>query len=746
MTPTGDDSIRLEADAAGRARLRVPALIQRPDRAAALEAALGELPGVRAVRAFPRTGSLVVWRDGSALAAGDVLDRLAKEVAALDDADGPALAVCRHPDHHDDAGMLRLVVGGVVLGVLALRRVLLRRPPVLVGSGRTVATAVAVFTGYPFFRGAVGSLTGGRGAGTDLLVTAATVASLVLRESVVALTVLWLLNIGEHLQAITLRRTRRAIEELVSLGAGRVWIVSPGGEEVEISSDELTAGDVVAVYEQSVIPVDGIVVSGEAVVDQAAITGEGFPVYVDAGDEVFAGTVIRQGSLRIQAVRVGRDTTAGRIIARVEEAQADRAPIETVATRFSRRFVPASFALAGLTWLVTGDPHRAMTMLLVACPCAAGLSTPTAVSAAIGNGARRGILIKGGSHLEAAGRVSAVVFDKTGTLTAGRPLVTEVVAFADGWSPEKVLAYAASSEVHVRHPLAQAVVRHTEEARIEIPLHEECEVLLGLGMRVVAGGDRILLGSPRLMARSGVPISADAAETITRLEQAAETPIFLAYNEELVGLLGVTDAVRLDAAEVTAELRRIGVSRVVMLTGDTHAAATAIAGLVGVDDWQARVLPEDKLDAVRALQAEGHVVAVVGDGTNDAPALAAADVGIAMGLTATDVAVETADVALAGSHLPHVVGVIDLGRRTLGVVRQNYALAIGVNTLGLLAGTFGTLNPVLAAVLHNASSVAVVLNSSRLIRHDPRRAQDQPRLWPGHGAPDGAAPAWPPPG
>jgi cation-transporting P-type ATPase C len=315
-----------------------------------------------------------------------------------------------------------------------------------------------------------------------------------------------------------------------------------------------------------------------------------------------------------------------------------------------------------------------------------------------------------------------VVFDKTGTLTAGRPLVTNVVALAEGWSPERVLAFAASSEVHVRHPLAQAVIRHTEEASIEIPLHEECEVLLGLGMRVVAGGDRILLGSPRLMARSGVPLADEATAWITRLEAAAETPICLAYNEELVGLLGVTDAVRVGAAEVTAELRRIGVDRVVMLTGDTAETATAVAAQLGVDDWEARVLPEDKLEAVRALQRQGHVVAVVGDGTNDAPALAAADIGIAMGLTATDVAVETADVALAGSHLPHVVGVIDLGRQTLRVVRQNYALAIGVNTVGLLAGTFGTLNPVLAAVLHNASSVAVVLNSSRLIGYQPGRA------------------------
>jgi cation-transporting P-type ATPase C len=320
-------------------------------------------------------------------------------------------------------------------------------------------------------------------------------------------------------------------------------------------------------------------------------------------------------------------------------------------------------------------------------PCAAGLSTPTAISAAIGNGARRGILIKGGTHLESAGRVSAVVLDKTGALTVGRPLVTSVVVTGgEGWSPELVLAYAASSEIHVRHPLAEAVVRHTAECRIEIPVHEECEVLLGQGVRADLHGSRLLVGSPKFLADDGVEKTPQAAEWLERMRAGGEI------------------------------LRALGVQRIVMLTGDAPTTAASVAARLGIDEWYAQVMPDDKLAVVRRLQEEGHVVAMVGDGTNDAPALALADVGIAMGLAGTEVAVENADVALAASRLNEVASVLRLARHTLRVIGQNYGLAIGVNSLGLVAGALGSLNPVLAAVLRNASSGAVVVNSSRLTR------------------------------
>ena len=709
----GHDVITV-SDAAGRWRLRIPELRGSIARAVAVEDAVDNVPGVLAVHAFPRTGAVLVWyRPGR-------LDRTATRQAI-----GRALGtdaraeVARSPRSADvtSGDIVRMVVGGAALVLLGGRRYLLRRPPVLGPGGRLAATGVTIFTGYPFLRGALASLRGRRTAGTDALVSAATIASLVLRENVVALTVLWLLNIGEYLQDLTLRRTRRAIAELIAGAADTAWVHLGDGVEQQVPVTALQVGDEVVVHEHVALPVDGEIIDGDGVLDQSAITGENLPITVRPGMAVHAGGVLLRGRIVVRAHAVGSDTAVGRIIRRVEQAQQDRAPIQTVGETFSRRFVPLSFGLAAATLLLTRDVRRAMTMLLVACPCAVGLSTPTAISAAIGNGARRGILIKGGSHLEAAGRVDAVVFDKTGTLTTGRPIVTNVIALARGWEPEQVLAYAASSEVHSRHPLAQAVIRSTEERRIEIPPHEQCEVLLGLGMRTRADGRTLLLGRLEFLRAEKVRISAKARDWVDRLRGAAETPLLLAVDGRLVGLVSLRDEVRPEARAVVDALRADGVRRIVMLTGDHPVTAAVVARELGIDEWRAEVLPEDKQDAIAALRDAGHLVAMVGDGTNDAPALALADIGVAMGISGTDVAVETADVALAGDDLRRLLELRSLARHSIGLIRQNYGMSIAVNAAGLVVGAGGALSPVLAAILHNVSSVAVAGNSARLTRH-----------------------------
>ncbi|SPM28554.1 manganese-exporting P-type ATPase CtpC [Mycobacterium terramassiliense] len=682
-------------------------------RAVAVEEAVAQQQGVRAVHAYPRTGSVVVWyspRRADRPAVLDAIGGAAHVAAELIPARAPHSSEIRNTD------VLRMVIGGAALALLGVRRYVFARPPLLPPSGRLFATGVTVFTGYPFLRGALRSLRSGR-AGTDALVSAATVASLVLRENVVALTVLWLLNIGEYLQDLTLRRTRRAISELLRGTQDTAWIRLPDGQEIQVPIDSLQIGDEVVIHDHVAIPVDGEVVDGEAIVDQSAITGENLPVSVTVASRVHAGSVLVRGRLVVRARAVGNQTTIGRIITRVEEAQHDRAPIQTVGENFSRRFVPTSFIVSAITLAVTGDVRRAMTMLLIACPCAVGLATPTAISAAIGNGARRGILIKGGSHLEQAGQVDAIVFDKTGTLTVGRPVVTNIVAMHKDWQPEQVLAYAASSEIHSRHPLAEAVIRSTEERHISIPPHEECEVLVGLGMRTWADGRTLLLGSPSLLRAEKVKVSKKASEWVDKLRRRAETPLLLAVDGILVGLISLRDEVRPEAADVLNELRANGIRRIVMLTGDHPDIAEVVAAELGIDEWRAEVMPEDKLTTVRELQDEGFVVGMVGDGINDAPALAAADIGIAMGLAGTDVAVETADVALANDDLHRLLDVRDLGARAVDVIRENYGMSIAVNAAGLIIGAGGALSPVLAAILHNASSVAVVANSSRLIRY-----------------------------
>ncbi len=714
--PTHSD-LQVISDAAGRMRVKVPWVRANSRRAVAVEEAVDRQHGVRAVHAYPHTGSVVVWYSPRRCDRTEVLTAIAEaeHVAA-------ELIPARTPRSSDirNTEVLRMAIGGAALALLGIRRYGFNRPPLLGPSGQLVATGATLFMGYPFLRGALRSLRSGR-AGTDALVTAATVASLALRENVVALTVLWLLNIGEYLQDLTLRRTRRAISDLLRGTADTAWVLITDGDqkgtEVQVPIDTVQIGDDVVVHDHVAIPVDGDVVDGDAVVDQSAITGETLPVSIVAGSSVHAGSVVLRGRLVIRARAVGNQTAIGRIISRVEEAQHDRAPIQTVGENFSGRFVPISFIVSALTLALTGDVRRAMTMLLIACPCAVGLSTPTAISAAIGNGARRGILIKGGSHLEQAGRVDAIVFDKTGTLTVGRPVVTNIIALHDDWQPEQVLAYAASSELHSRHPLAEAVIRSTEERRIIIPPHEECEVLVGLGMRTWADGRTLLLGSPSLLRAENVAVSQEASDWVDKLRRQAETPLLLAVDETLVGLISLRDEVRPEAHEVLKQLRTNGIRRIVMLTGDHPDIAAVVAAELGIDEWRAEVMPEDKLEVVRRLQDEGYIVGMVGDGINDAPALAAANIGIAMGLAGTDVAVETADVALANDDLRRLLDVGDLGARAVEVIRQNYGMAIAVNAAGLLIGAGGALSPVLAAILHNASSVAVVANSSRLIRY-----------------------------
>ena len=718
----GDSPLAVLSDAAGRMRVHAPWIRSNAMRAVAVEESVDKTAGVRAVHAYPRTASVVVWYSPNRCDRSAVLSAIrAAESISTD------RVPVRAPWSADvaNADVLRMVIGGIALTLLGMRRYVFARPPLLGPTSRLLATGATIAMGYPFLRGALRTVQGGGAVGTDALVSAATVASLVLRENVVALTVLWLLNIGEYLQGLTLRRTRRAISDLLRGTDDTAWLRTSDGTEIQVAIDTLEIGDEVIIHDHVAIPVDGVVIDGEAIVDRSAITGETLPVSVMQDAMVHAGSVVIRGRLVVRASAIGRDTTIGRIILRVEEAQLDRAPIQTVGENFSRRFVPASFLVSALTLAVTHDVRRAMTMLLVACPCAVGLATPTAISAAIGNGARRGILIKGGSHLEQAGRVDAVVFDKTGTLTLGRPVVTNIVAFHKDWRPEQVLAYAASSEIHSRHPLAEAVIRSTEERRITIPPHEECEVLVGLGMRTWADGRTLLLGSASLLRGENVRVSRKAADWVSRLQQQAETPLLLAVDGKLVGLISLRDEVRPEAQLVLAALRQDGIRRTVMLTGDHPDTAAAVAAELRIDEWRAEVLPEDKLELVRDLQASGHVVAMVGDGINDAPALAAADIGIAMGFAGTDVAVETADVALAGDDLRRLLDIRDLGSHAVAVIRQNYAMSIAVNALGLLVGAGGALSPVIAAILHNASSVAVVANSSRLIRYQlqtPRNA------------------------
>jgi cation-transporting P-type ATPase C len=709
----------LLSDVPGRQRWRLPSIDSKPRLAAAVELALRKESGAVLVKVNPLTGRILLkWHPSQK--PPEIRSIVRK---ALDQGPVSVAAYQRHrgtPDRKVRKLIHKLVLGGIKLSLILFSRAAWGAAATgpFAGPIMVISISGTIITGFDFLRALFRTVTGRGGITTGTLIGAATLSSIALNENVTALIVIWLLNFGEYLEEVTLRRTRAAIRELLSADDEEVWVLV-NGVEVSQPAKAVHRGAIVMAHAGRKIPVDGVIESGEATINEAPITGESMPAIRFAGDSVYAGTVLMAGTIRIRVTGVGSETVVGKLIERVELAQALRPQIQTIGDRFAKKVVPSSFLAAGLVLLVTRDPRRALTMLLVACPCAAGLATPTAVSASIGNCARRGILVKGGMHLESMASLDTVAFDKTGTLTDSQPSVSQVIPCAKGYTEERVLSLAARAEVHSQHPLAIAIVSRAGLTRSDAEVGSEFELLQGRGVRAHWEEHEVLVGSRRLLQGFDVEVSPENERLFGSHVGPAETVVYVAHQRRLVGLIGISVQVRPEAGTALARLRQAGVSRLVMLTGDLDSVARHVANSVGVTEWRARLLPEDKFEAIRTMRASGRRVAMVGDGVNDASALAVADVGFAMGAAGSDVAVETADVALASDDLRHVADVMHISRRTMRVVRQNYSLALGVNSIGLYLAAAGTINPIVAAVLHNLSTILVVFNSSRLIRFDP---------------------------
>jgi Cd2+/Zn2+-exporting ATPase len=507
-------------------------------------------------------------------------------------------------------------------------------------------------------------------------------------------------------------RAGRAVEALEGLLPDRVTVRRGGRDEV-VPLGEVGLGDVVLVRPGERIAVDGTVVSGRASVNEAAITGESLGVEKGAGAEVYAGTLSEDGALEVRATKVGEETTLGGIRRMVEEAKGEKAPVERLLDRYARLYTPAALVLGALLWWWSGDILRAITMLIVFCPCVMVLATPTALVASIGNAALRGSLVKRGATIEALQKIDTVAFDKTGTLTTGEPRLTRV-APQNGASEGEVLRLAAMAEKFSEHPLGRAVVRAAAERSLRLADPEGFEALPGLGVRARTEGRSVLVGRPALLEESGVEVGPQVEARLGDLASPGRTAIAVAVDGRAVGLLAFEDALRPEAQETVARLRNLGV-RVVLVTGDNRETAGKVAAEVGIEEVHAEVLPEGKVGVVKGLQAEGRRVAFVGDGVNDGPALATADVGVALGLSGTDVAVEVAEVGLLSddlSRLPHLLG---LSRGAIRAIKQNLVFSLGV--LGVAVGLTipGVLTPVTGALLHELSSIPVIANSARLI-------------------------------
>ena len=539
--------------------------------------------------------------------------------------------------------------------------------------------------------------------------------------------ILTLVTLGKYFEARSKGQTSAAIQALIKLAPQEAQVLREG-QEVTLPLDQVQVGDLVRVRPGQKIPVDGRVVEGQSWVDESMLTGESLPVAKKVGDQVVGASLNQQGSLIVETNKVGQDTTLAQIIHLVQAAQGSKAPIAQLADRVSAVFVPVVMTLAlvaGLAWYLIGGQSWAFALtisiavLVIACPCALGLATPTAIMVGTGKGAEQGILIKSGTALEMAHQVDAVVLDKTGTLTQGQPQVTDVLPLT-GWTPDQLLALAAAAEVNSEHPLGQAIVAGARERELALPEVTNFQSLTGYGIRVLNGKNFYFLGNKRMMQETGLDLS-QAEELAATLAAGGKTPIYVGNREEILGLIAVADPLKATSPEAVRRLKAMGL-QVIMLTGDNAKTAQALAAEAGIDQVISDVLPADKAQVVADLQAKGLKVAMVGDGINDAPALAQADVGLAIG-RGTDVAIESADMVLMGSDLTSVATAIKLSQATIRNIKENLFWAFAYNVLGIpvamgVLHLFGgpLLNPMLAGAAMSFSSVSVIVNALRLRR------------------------------
>lgn len=556
-----------------------------------------------------------------------------------------------------------------------------------------------------------------------------------------AAVILTLITLGKYFEAVSKGKSSEAIKKLMGL-APKTARVLRGGEEQEISIDEVQVDDLIVVRPGEKIPVDGVIVSGNTAIDESMLTGESIPVEKKVEDEVIGASMNKTGSFQYRATKVGKDTTLSQIVKLVEDAQGSKAPIAKLADKISGVFVPIVIGLAilsGLAWFFLGQESWifaltiSISVLVIACPCALGLATPMAIMVGTGKGAENGVLIKSAEALETTGKVDTIVFDKTGTITEGQPIVTDLVTAADIDSNE-LLTLAASAEKGSEHPLGEAIIREAEAKGLALQAAEQFNAIPGHGIEVTIADQHLFLGNKKLMMENKIDLE-DLAETSDQLAEQGKTPMYIAIDQKIAGIIAVADTVKENSVQAIERLHQMGIE-VAMITGDNTRTAEAIARQVGIDRVLSEVLPEDKASEVKALQQDGKRVAMVGDGINDAPALAQAEIGIAIG-SGTDVAMESADIVLMRSDLMDVPTAVELSQATIKNIRENLFWAFAYNTLGIpvamgVLHLFGgpLLNPMFAAAAMSLSSVSVVLNASRLKRFKPTPVKEDKQTSP----------------
>lgn len=579
-------------------------------------------------------------------------------------------------------------------------------PPILI--------AAILVGGYPIFRAALAGLWH-RTANVDLMMSVGIVAAAAIGQYTSSVLIVFFMAVAHFTESFTVKGSTKAVRDLLKLSPKKATVIREG-HEIELPLDKVVPGDVVVVHPGEHVPVDGNVIAGHGVVDQSAITGESIPTEKQPGDPVYAATMNQNGMMKVKAERVGNDTSFGRIVKLVIEAQGGaKSRAQRLADRYTRYFLPGALTASLLTFLASHNIVFAIAVLVAACPCAVGLATPLSVVASTGAAAKKGLLIKGGLYLESLAKVDTVVVDKTGTLTLGHPAVTAVRPLGT-LSEWEVLRIAASIERYSEHPLASAIVE--EATRRGIPLQEPdaFEIAVGRGVICVLKGENYSLGNQRLAEEKGLAVPRDVSLQSEALQQAGNAVLYLFDETDLLAMIAVADKVRDEVSRSIEELGHLGITRIILLTGDNEKVASAVAAKLKIPAYKANLMPEDKVSEVRRLQSEGHRVLLVGDGINDAPALAQADVGMAMGGIGTDIAIEASDVALMRDDWRMVPLAIRVARRTYSTIRQNLVFGVAFNIAAMGLAGIGILTPVMASAAQAAPDVLVSMNSAKLLR------------------------------
>ena len=573
----------------------------------------------------------------------------------------------------------------------------------------------------PVLKNGINSLIKNKRPNADTLSSSAIISSILLGKESAALTIMFLEEVSELLTVYTMEKTRGAIKDMLSVGENYVWKEISEDNVKRVPIEEIKKDDIIVVQTGEKISVDGKIIKGEALIDQSSITGEYMPIKKSVGDDVYAGTIVKNGNISIIAEKVGDDRTVSRIIKLVEDANSNKADIQNYADTFSAQLIPLNFILAGIVYASTRSLTKAMSMLVIDYSCGIRLSTAVAFSAAINTAAKNGILVKGSNFIEELSKAETVIFDKTGTITEGKPKVQSIEIFDNSISENEIIGLAGAAEEQSSHPLATSIMSEIKDRGIEIPKHNKIKTVVSRGVETKIGKGKeavtIRVGSKKYMLENNIDLTL-ATNAERGIYSRGEIGLYVAQDEKIIGLIGVSDPPRENIKKAINRLRNYGVDDIVLLTGDLRQQAETIASRMSMDSYESELLPEDKAKNILKFQSKGSNVIMIGDGVNDAPALSYANVGVALGGTRTDVAMEAADITITQDNPLLVPGVIGLSKSTVKTIKENFAMVIGLNTFALVLGATGILAPIYASVLHNSTTILVVMNSLKLLKYD----------------------------